>query len=193
MLLGLKSRPGFRKKKRKDGFLHPDWQERVAELHHREIFPEPRRLNPLQLHSWNHGHLTERAEAYFDSGRDFGLRYAHPLLDQKVMEFALRIPLHLAVSPQITRWPFRQAISGIVPKEIAWARAKREPIRVEAGRQTTAKALAEIGSTLRTKPTQPQRASFFDMPKLLKALEPSALDQSNHHGRLLRAISFLDF
>lgn len=192
-LVGLKPRSGARKKNRDYDFLHPDWQERVSSISSADIFPPSCPLNPLPLHYWNHGHLSDRTEAYFDSGRDFGLRYAHPLLDQEVMEFALRIPLQKAVNPNISRWPFRQAISGIVPPEITWARSKREPLRVEAARQTTAKALAEIGHTLRTKPTQPKRSSFFDMPKLLRALEPSALNQSSHHGRLLRAISFLDF
>lgn len=173
-------------------FLHPDWQPRGL-LPSIEVEDIEARLFPASLQAWNDGHLAERIEAYFDSGADLGIHYAHPLLDQAVMEFALRIPYPMAVSAGHNRWPFRNAIASVVPAEIAWARAKRESARVEASREIMRAALTEIGHLIRTRSTQPKRAGFFDMPQLMRALEPDALANCRHFGPICRTLSFLDF
>lgn len=176
----------------KDVFLHPNWQSNLMPSP-QDAKPKSDSLFPWALNIWNRGHISERIDAYYDSGRENNIRYAHPLLNQDVMEFALRIPFYAAVGHTHNRWPFRQAMSGILPESILWSKDKSEPLRVDAARSTMRAALTEIGHLIRTRSTQPKRAGFFDMPKLMRALEPDALANRRHFGPICRALSFLDF
>lgn len=179
--------------KDKQTLLHPDCIHHVKQQQKADSYDLASPLHPPPLHRWNQGHLATRIEAFHESGRELGIRYEHPLLDQNVMEFALRIPLKLAVHPDIRRLPFRHAISSIVPPEINWAKTKSEPLRQPHLWEILRSSLAKAGETLRARSTQPKRANYFDMPRLIEQLEPKALARRQHFGALVKAMAVLDF
>lgn len=55
-----------------------------------------------------------------------GLGAAYPLLDRRLMDFLISIPLHLQARPGMenTRWILRQAMSGILPEKIRQRQGK---------------------------------------------------------------------
>jgi len=54
----------------------------------------------------------------------FGMQSAVPLLDKKVMEFMMDVPLHLFVKGGYKRSFIRHAMQGVVPGEVLWRKDK---------------------------------------------------------------------
>lgn len=189
---------GKRPKKRNRGnnepsLLHPDWLQHINRKPQSLDSERQSITHPLPLLLWDRGPLANRIEALHESGREFNIRYEHPLLVQEVMEYALRIPLSLAVHPSIRRLPFRKAISLNVPEEITWAKTKLEPIRVQMMNDVVRSTLVQVGAELRARTTQPARAGFFNMPQLTEQLEPATLANRQDLKPLVKAVSVLDF
>ena len=78
-----------------------------------------------------HG-VTERIETWARAGRSKRLTYVYPLLDRRVVEFALSLPGSLFVRPGQRRWIFRQIAAPFLPDLVRSNDSKREPNRVAA-------------------------------------------------------------
>jgi asparagine synthase (glutamine-hydrolysing) len=50
-----------------------------------------------------------------------GLAFAFPLLDRRVVEFALSLPSELFVRGGFRRRPFRDAMAGVLPESVLTA------------------------------------------------------------------------
>jgi asparagine synthase (glutamine-hydrolysing) len=74
----------------------------------------------MQLRLLAHGHLTYRTESWAAHGADIGVRYAFPLLDRRIAEFALSLPDDLYFRDGWKRWIFREAVAGILPDAVRW-------------------------------------------------------------------------
>lgn len=92
------------------------------------------------------GHLQDRIEAWSMQGARDGIRYVYPLLDRRLIEFSLGTPPDLFVNAVKSRWLFREAMRGLLPKEIRLASAKFESARVSLLIETMQVALAEPGT-----------------------------------------------
>ena len=79
-----------------------------------------------QLAKLEYGHLQYRMEAWAALGVDIGVRYEYPLLDRRVMEFALGIPDHLYFRNGWKRWLYRTAMGGILPDSVRWYPNKQD-------------------------------------------------------------------
>ncbi|MEM6479903.1 MAG: asparagine synthase-related protein, partial [Pseudomonadota bacterium] len=55
---------------------------------------EPEFFDPKQTQRWllSNGHIAERVEGWAVAGARYGIEYRYPMLDRRVMEFALSIP-----------------------------------------------------------------------------------------------------
>jgi asparagine synthase (glutamine-hydrolysing) len=84
-----------------------------------------------QLDLFNQGHIVNRIESWNSSGFKDRIEYAYPLLDKRIVEFALGIPSELYYQNTRSRYLFRYAIEGILPETIQWGSYKDEPNRVE--------------------------------------------------------------
>ena len=84
-----------------------------------------------QLDLFNQGHIVSRIESWNSSGFKDRIEYAYPLLDKRIVEFALGIPSELYYQNTRSRYLFRYAIEGILPETIQWGSYKYEPNRVE--------------------------------------------------------------
>jgi asparagine synthase (glutamine-hydrolysing) len=99
-----------------------------------------------QLQQFHCGHLQNRLESWAASAHHDGIEYRYPLLDKRVVEFALGIPPECYWQLGYGRYLFRKANDHCLPESICWASAKHEPERVKRlqalGRQALSLLLA---------------------------------------------------
>jgi asparagine synthase (glutamine-hydrolysing) len=69
-------------------------------------------------------HISERTEAWAQIGAGHGLAFAFPLLDRRVVEFALSLPSELFVRDGYDRRPFRDAMVDVLPPKVRFRRRK---------------------------------------------------------------------
>ncbi len=74
------------------------------------------------------GHLQQRVENWASSAIGKKIGYSYPLLDKRIVEFALAIPEDLfAGRDGHNRYFFRSTISDFLPENIVWAAKNGEP------------------------------------------------------------------
>lgn len=72
-------------------------------------------------------HIAHRAEVWAQTGASYGLAYAFPLLDRRVVEFSLSLPSELFVRGGFKRLVFRDAMTGVLPESVRLRHAKYAP------------------------------------------------------------------
>jgi asparagine synthase (glutamine-hydrolysing) len=102
------------------------------ELQHQKFSPLLR-LKPgvhqNQIQLWNNGHMACRMEDWHHQGALFGVEYRYPLLDRRIVEFALGIP-----EDMIFRMPWRGYLMRLYarrffPEKKIWVNLKKEDYR----------------------------------------------------------------
>ncbi len=74
------------------------------------------------------GHIVQRIENWGGSALEKKLEYRYPLLDKRIVEFALAVPEELYARREgHQRYFFRSAISDYVPENIIWEEKISEP------------------------------------------------------------------
>jgi asparagine synthase (glutamine-hydrolysing) len=63
-------------------------------------------------------HISERAEIWAQAGAGYGLAFAFPLLDRRVVEFSLSLPSELFLRDGFRRRPFRDAMADVLPENV---------------------------------------------------------------------------
>jgi len=108
--------------------------------------PDARRLRLSLL--GGHG-LTRRAEQWALLGARYGMAVGFPMLDRRLVEFALSLPSGLFLGEGWSRRVFRDAMQGVLPEELRWKPTKadlmvEDPIHVAALRPLLAARLATL-------------------------------------------------
>lgn len=73
------------------------------------------------------GQITQRTEAWAAQATRQGMAYTYPLLDKRVVEFALGVPAGLYFRNGQNRYLFRGAMTGILPDSVRLKTLKRDP------------------------------------------------------------------
>ncbi len=84
-----------------------------------------------QLMSFHNGHLLNRIESWAISGEADKIEYRYPLLDKRIVEFALGVPEEVYVHNGFRRYLFRSSLNGLLPEDVQWKDAKYELHRVK--------------------------------------------------------------
>ena len=118
----------------------------------------------------------------------WGMEYRYPLLDRRLLEFALGLPPEQFRRVGHGRWLMRHALRRVLPPEVCWNRRKDDPARSEP----LVEALAEAWPAVRRQiaGSAPSRARYVDMPALLERLEDGSRLRL---GPLFSALHFLDY
>ncbi|MFL9839905.1 asparagine synthase-related protein [Sphingomonas sp. ST-64] len=138
--------------------------------------------NALQVRAalLQRGHLQSRLDCWADSGARRGIVYRYPLLDRRLMEYALGLPIEQFRRGSINRYVMRRALDGLLPDAVTWNQDKTEQIRIDA----TVDAMHAARETLLALPglVQPnaRALSWIAMERVHDALKPD--------GRKLRGI-----
>jgi asparagine synthase (glutamine-hydrolysing) len=116
------------------------------------------------------GHLTMRMEHWAASGARNGLVYRYPMLDRRLVEFALGTkPSELPGKDQ-RRALFRQAVGDLLPSSCDWEPVKRERSTVMALQEEHIRAHAEWARHLASQNAVSPATTFVDPAKTQAAV-----------------------
>ena len=179
---------------------------RGEEPHRRRWLIDPafaRRAKPLPVESFRpigvrrtqarllrSGHLCQRIEGWAASGARHGIEYRYPLLDRRLLEFALGLPPEQFRRGRWSRWLMRHALGTVLPPEVRWNPGKADPARLEPLLDTFAEARPALGRILAARADPPSRACYVDMPRLLERLDAG---RSSEFLSTWKPLQLLDF
>jgi asparagine synthase (glutamine-hydrolysing) len=72
-------------------------------------------------------HIAERAEVWAQIGARYGVAFAFPLLDRRVVEFSLSLPSDLFLRGGFRRRIFRDAMVDVLPERVRLRHQKYQP------------------------------------------------------------------
>ena len=139
------------------------------------------------------GYLEMRMNAWAESGARRGLRYAYPLLDRKLLEFALCLPPEAYFRDNQNRWLIRQLLQRYAPEPVVMNRSKLEPTRSLAMVRAIEQARPRLAAALK----EPlKRRDMVDVERLYDDLTTQAVkprgEKSPQFGRRRAALEMLD-
>ena len=143
-----------------------------------------------QIDRLTQGYLSERIEVLAQSGERHGLRYSFPMLDKRVLEFALSVPVELFWQRNVRRWLFREMMQGVLPDNVRMNHVKFEPVRAGAIMDVVTPALRQAGHIIEQK-NDFERAHLIDLDRLTMRLRDHKEGQGFAHLRL--AVQLLDW
>jgi asparagine synthase (glutamine-hydrolysing) len=122
--------------RRLPAYLRPDFAAALASV---EPFNGPEAherpgVRRMQIALLQYGHLSYRMESWASHGAALGITYAFPLLDRRLVEFALSIPDYLFFKNGWKRYLYRTAMAGILPDSLRWQKVKEDPAMVQGSR-----------------------------------------------------------
>ncbi len=150
-------------------------------------------MRRTQLWLLQTGHLAERMEGWAASGARRGIDYCYPLLDRRLLEFALGLPLEQFQRGRSKRWLMRHALAPLLPPQIRRHDDKEDPARFQALKQAFAHALPVVRRMLEQRAHPPARAGYIDMPRLLQRLHADPFRVRTQMAPVRVALQFLDF
>ena len=148
-----------------------------AFAHRQSPWPLPRRAavgtRRMQLRLLQDGHLIRDTEALAASGARHGLEYRYPLLDRRLLEFALGLPPEQFRRGKWSRWLMRHAGQSLLPPELCWRLTKTDVhlYFVPPDNVPEKEMLSAVRRALEAGAASPARTRYVDMPRLLASLE----------------------
>ena len=91
-----------------------------------DTLPTLRTARATQLCYLGSGHLSERTDSWSSAGAAFGIQYAFPLLDRRLIEWALALPNSMVGAG---RHLMREALRDVIPDEVRLNTDKSDPSR----------------------------------------------------------------
>ena len=184
-------RPGTRSS-RNVSFIHPEFARRVRPLP-AQARPPRSGVRNVQVHLLQTGHLSRRMEGWAAAGARHGIEYRYPLLDRRVLEFALGLPPEQYRRGRERRWLMRWALDPILPPEVCWNPSKEESAGLAQLGDAVAEALPTVRRMIESLDAPPSRGRYLDMPRLMEHLDPERWRASGRFMPVLNALRFLDF
>ena len=127
-----------------------------------------RRTQLLLLQS---GHLSRSAERLAAAGAHCGIEYRYPLLDRRLLEFALGLPPEQFRRGKHGRWLMRHAAQSLLPSDCCWRLAKGDSHLFLPIPDNVARAMfLAVHRALESGSASATRTRYVDMPRLLASL-----------------------
>ena len=143
----------------------------------RSRWPSLRRIavgtRRTQLRLLQDGHLVRDTELLAASGARHGLEYRYPLLDRRLLEFALGLPPEQFRRGGWGRWLMRHAGQSLLPPELCWRLGKADGhlLVVPSNDVVKEEVSSVVRRALEAGAASPARTRYVDMPRLLASLE----------------------
>ena len=174
------------------GLLRPDFVSRMRPL------PDGRLVRNIsvrrtQLRLLRDGLLSQAMEGYAGSGALHGIEYRYPLLDRRLLEFALGLPPEQFRRGQWDRWLMRYALRSVLPSTICRRQDKSDLARSEPMVEPLARAVPTLRQEIIARGETTSRARYVDVPRLLSRLDADRCRARKGLGASGRALAFLDF
>ena len=118
------------------------------------------------------GHLIRDTELLAASGARHGIEYRYPLLDRRLLEFALGLPSEQFRRGKWSRWLMRHAGQSLLPPDVCWRLAKADAPLLFDPRDTVyeEEVLPAVLRALEAGAASSTRTQYVDMPCLLASL-----------------------
>ena len=184
---------------RRRWFINPAFARRTKPPSH--LFYRHVGTRRTQLLIMQDGRLSERLEDWAANGLSHGIEYRYPLLDRRVLEFALGLPSDQYWRGPWRRWLMRYALSlpdgvaggAVLPNRVCWSQFKRDPLRKEAMIDAFAESLPILRRRLEARVDAPSRARYVDLPRLIARLDAEGFRAKRHLAAISNALMLLDF
>ena len=168
------------------GYLCPEFAaalETTVPLHGPELQTEIG-VRKSQIALLLHGHLSYRMESWASHGATLGLTYVYPLLDRRLVEFALSIPDYFFFKDGWKRYLYRTAMEGILPDSLRWNKKKEDPAMAQMLRGTNQAAEKQMQIDLLAQADNP----YVDVERLQAALDSeSGFREKHQDNRMTQA------
>ena len=173
--------------------IHPAFARRVRPLPDRRRFREIGvRRTQLRLLRYG-GMLSNAMEEQAVSGARHGIEYRYPLLDRRLLEFALGLPPEQFRRGGWGRWLMRYALAPVLPPDVLWSEDKADPAREEPMVDAIAGALPAVRREVAARAGRLARARYVDVPRLLERLDPERFRARPRLAAINSALHVLDF
>ena len=139
------------------------------------------------------GGLGERIEGWAAGGARRGIEYRYPLLDRRLLEFALGLPPEQFLRGKWNRWLMRHALRDVLRRRSAGIRASTTRPRYDPLFDAFAEALPLVRRRLEARDVPPSRARYIDMPRLIELLDTARFRAEPRFASIHRALQLLDF
>jgi asparagine synthase (glutamine-hydrolysing) len=140
------------------------------------------------------GHLTRRIEDWAISAGQNHFVYSYPLLDRRIVEFALGIPVDLFFKQGWKRYLFRSATEDLLPERVRWRKSKMEYASFAQLRTSKTEVSETFKDFLLTRfwanRHSSQLAEFLDLEKLEQSIVERDFSQPGL-GRALTLVAAL--
>jgi asparagine synthase (glutamine-hydrolysing) len=124
----------------------------------------------------NDSYLVGRGNRWSILGARYGVAYTYPLLDRRIIDFMLSLPLEYFLDGGFSRQPFRNAMAGILPESIRWRDTKFVPFPdIPAGLAAAASGLLARVEALQVCVAVTE---LFDLDAIAAAFSAIARDHS---------------
>ena len=140
------------------------------------LWPAPRRrgvgTRRTQLCLLRDGHLIRDTELLAASGARHGIEYRYPLLDRRLLEFALGLPSEQFRRGKWGRWLMRHAGQSLLPPDVCWRLAKADAHLIFDPYDNVyeEEVLPALLQALEAGAASSTRTQYVDMPRLLASL-----------------------
>ena len=164
----------------------------------RQVRPLPDRtkrkigVRRTQLQELHNGHLSAQME-YDYTGARHNIEYRYPLLDRRLLEFALSLPAEQFRRGRWNRWLMRSALRSVLPPEVCWRRDKADPARLEPAQEALVGAFPALRQEIAVRAKTMARARYVDIPRLLDRLDADRFRARPRPGPITKALAILDF
>jgi len=138
------------------------------------------------------GGLQSRTEACAEMGEEHGYNYLFPVLDKRVIEFMLSVPVEQLSRHGWRRYLFRNAMEGVLPPSVQWNKSKYESAytsTILAGRSVDQDHVDELIQEINKLPVYQQ---YFD-PKGVEELLTQSEDAQEKIKALRKIYAFTKF
>lgn len=103
-------------------YLQPVWRRRMRKID--SDLPGRRHSARDRIWMLTHSYVLGRAQRWSIMAARFGLAFTYPLVDRRIVDFTLSLPLERFLSDGYARQPFRDAMKGALPELVRTRESK---------------------------------------------------------------------
>ena len=161
------------------------------------LWPAPRRrgvgTRRTQLCLLRDGHLIRDTELLAASGARHGIEYRYPLLDRRLLEFALGLPSEQFRRGKWSRWLMRHAGQSLLPRDVCWRLAKADAHLLFDPYDNVyeEEVLPALLQALEAGAASSTRTQYVDMPRLLASLRAGRVASTREERLRRHALAIL--
>ena len=145
-------------------------------------------IRGVQLRSLLSPFTSSIMEALAAQEATFGVRRFAPLLDRRVVEFALGLPAEYYMRGSEERWLMRRVVERLMPAYATLDAGKEDRARSDASFAQLSMAVPKVRQLLEERDTPPAGAEYVDMPRLLEMLNTQWLQENRHKRHVPTAV-----